>query len=67
MTMPGADAMRRDIEALLCCPVCKSDLALSITMETNNEIIAGKLSCPACKTDYLIVDGIPNMLPPDKR
>jgi uncharacterized protein YbaR (Trm112 family) len=59
--------MKRDIEALLCCPVCKSDLSLSITRETNDEIISGKLSCHTCKTDYLIVDGIPNMLPPDKR
>ena len=59
--------MRRDLEAILCCPVCKSGLALSITRETKNEIISGKLRCEACRSDYLIEDGIPNMLPPDHR
>lgn len=52
---------------ILCCPMCKGDLALTVGKETEGEIIQGNLHCPKCATDYPIEDGIPNMLPPELR
>jgi len=59
--------MKRDLQDILCCPVCKRSLALSVTMENKTEIISGELRCEACKLNYPIEDGIPNMLPPVPR
>jgi uncharacterized protein YbaR (Trm112 family) len=49
---------------ILCCPVCKGDLELSVTDENEKEILEGELRCAACKVDYPIREGIPNLLPP---
>jgi uncharacterized protein YbaR (Trm112 family) len=49
---------------ILCCPVCKGDLVLSVTDENEKEILEGELHCTACKVDYPIREGIPNLLPP---
>jgi uncharacterized protein YbaR (Trm112 family) len=56
--------MRRSLMDILCCPVCKGDLELSVTDENENEILEGELRCAACKVDYPIREGIPNLLPP---
>jgi len=56
--------MRRRIIPLLCCPVCKGDLNLTVTVEDETEIIEGVLHCPACGVDYPINEGIPDLLPP---
>ena len=63
--------MRRELMDILACPVCKSELTLTVTeTETDDgaeEIIAGTLHCAACNEDYPIAGGIPNLLPPDVR
>lgn len=55
--------MRRDLMEILCCPVCKGDLALHVVEETPEEVVAGSLSCGHCKVDYPIEDTIPNLIP----
>ena len=55
--------MKRSLMDILCCPVCKGDLALSVKKEDEKEILEGSLHCGACKADYPIHEGIPNLLP----
>jgi uncharacterized protein YbaR (Trm112 family) len=59
--------MRADLMEILCCPVCKGDLTLTIKREAQGEIVEGNLRCPKCAVDYPIIDGIPDLLPPDQR
>ena len=58
--------MKRELMDILACPVCKGKLELS-TEENEKEIITGSLYCPKCDVKYPIENGIPNLLPPDKR
>jgi uncharacterized protein YbaR (Trm112 family) len=55
--------MRRSLMDILCCPVCKGDLVLTVTEENEKEVLEGELRCSACKADYPIHEGIPNLLP----
>lgn len=55
--------MRRSLMEILCCPVCKGDLLLTVTEENDEEVLEGTLRCEACRVDYPIVEGIPNLLP----
>ncbi|GLI45282.1 hypothetical protein MBOURGENBZM_00740 [Methanoculleus bourgensis] len=48
---------------ILCCPVCKGDLLLTVTEENDEEVLEGTLRCEACRADYPISEGIPNLLP----
>lgn len=48
---------------ILACPVCKGKLELTVE-EGNEEVVTGSLYCQRCDERYLIVDGIPNLLPP---
>lgn len=57
--------MKRWLMDILCCPVCKGDIVLSVTEENEEEIIEGSLRCDACHVDYPIHEGIPNLLPPE--
>lgn len=50
---------------ILCCPVCKGDLRLTITKEEDEEIITGSFTCSSCNVTYPIEEGIPNLLPQD--
>jgi uncharacterized protein YbaR (Trm112 family) len=56
--------MKRSLMEILCCPVCKGDLVLTVIDENEKEILAGELHCAACRADYPIREGIPNLLPP---
>ena len=56
--------MRRSLLDILCCPVCKGDLVLTVVEETEQEIITGSFRCNVCSVTYEITDGIPNLLPP---
>lgn len=58
--------MKRELNDILVCPVCKEKLELKVGEEEGEEIITGSLRCPKCDIDYPIEDGIPNMLPPEK-
>ena len=62
----GELLMKRELMDILACPICKGDLELDVTEETD-EIITGTLYCGKCDEHYPIEDGIPNMLPPDLR
>jgi len=55
--------MRRSLLDILCCPVCKGDLALRSTDEAGGEILEGGLFCRACSVEYPISDGIPDLIP----
>ncbi len=59
--------MKHELMEILCCPMCKGDLVLTVDEEDDNEIISGSLFCEKCDEHYPIEDSIPNMLPPDLR
>jgi len=52
---------------ILCCPLDKSDLELSVAERDGDEIVEGTLTCTDCGESFPIEDGIPNLLPPDMR
>lgn len=58
-------AMKPEVMAILVCPVCRGGLELSVTEESEGEIVSGALYCPNCQRRYPIDDTIPNLLPPD--
>ncbi len=41
--------MKRSLHDILCCPVCKGELVLSVTRESGEEILEGTLTCEACR------------------
>ena len=55
--------MRRSLMDILCCPVCKEELALTVEKENETEILEGELLCAVCDVKYPIREGIPNLLP----
>jgi len=59
--------MRPDLLEILCCPVCRGELALTVSTRDGEEIVRGTLACRRCRVDYPIEDGIPDLLPPDER
>ncbi|TKY91636.1 MAG: Trm112 family protein [Candidatus Methanomarinus sp.] len=59
--------MKHELMEILCCPMCKGDLVLTVDEEDDKEIIKGSLFCGKCNEYYPIEEGIPNMLPPDLR
>ena len=63
---PLAPAMRRDLADIVCCPVHKSRLTLTVTSEdARGDISSGTLHCSQCPFDYPIEEGVPNLLPPE--
>ena len=58
--------MKRELNDILVCPICKGKLELKVVAEEGGEIITGSLRCPKCDIDYPIEDSIPNLLPPEK-
>jgi uncharacterized protein YbaR (Trm112 family) len=52
---------------ILCCPMCKGELSLTVRTGNAHEVLEGNLHCGACNLDYPIEDGIPNMLVPGQR
>lgn len=59
--------MKPELMEILCCPMCRGPLALTVQSQSQREIEQGNLRCAACRLDYPIEDGIPNLLPPDER
>jgi uncharacterized protein YbaR (Trm112 family) len=57
--------MKKELMALLVCPVCKGKLELKTEKAENEEIISGALYCQRCQVSYPISDTIPNLLPPN--
>jgi uncharacterized protein YbaR (Trm112 family) len=59
--------MRLDLMDILACPLDKAELRLDVTAEQDGDVLAGTLTCTECGEAYPIVEGIPNLLPPDLR
>ena len=59
--------MKSDLMDVLCCPVCRGDLTLTVRSREGEEILTGSLHCAKCGVDYPIEDGIPDLLPADER
>ena len=57
--------MKKDLLDIICCPICKEDLTLTINRADGDEILDGKLECKKCHNVYPIEEGIPNLLPPE--
>lgn len=59
--------MRESLMDVICCPVDKAELELTVEEREEDEITDGVLVCTECGEEYPIEDGIPNLLPPDMR
>ena len=59
--------MKKELTDILACPVCKGELELAVEEEKEQEVVTGSLYCRGCDVSYPIADGIPNLLPPDRR
>ena len=58
--------MRKDLVEIVCCPVHKTPLALTVKeQDSHGDVLEGTLRCAACRFDYPIEEGIPNLLPPE--
>lgn len=58
--------MRKDLVEIVCCPVHKSPLKLTVSKkDEHDDILEGTLRCAECRFDYPIEEGIPNLLPPE--
>lgn len=58
--------MRKDLVAIVCCPVHKTALDLKVRQaDEHGDVVQGTLTCGKCRFDYPIEDGIPNLLPPE--
>lgn len=59
--------MKESLMDIICCPLDKHDLELTVDERDDEEILEGTLVCSECGEEYPIEDGIPNLLPPDMR
>ena len=59
--------MKRDMVAILACPMCKGTLDLHVEREQDGDVEKGTLTCPQCNETFPIEDFIPNLLPPTLR
>ncbi|WP_435349480.1 methytransferase partner Trm112 [Haloarchaeobius sp. HRN-SO-5] len=59
--------MKESMMDILCCPMDKGELELTVETEDETEIVSGTLTCTECGETYPIEEGVPNMLPPDMR
>lgn len=58
--------MRRELVEILVCPVTREPLELVVEEEAEDgEVIAGHLYARSLGFKYPIIDGIPNLLPPE--
>ena len=58
--------MKKELVDILACPVCKGELELAVAEEKEQEVVTGSLYCRQGDVTYPIVDGIPNLLPPEQ-
>ncbi len=59
--------MKMELMEILVCPMCRSELDLSVSVQEGDEIVEGSLTCAQCGEIYPIENTIPNMLPPSLR
>jgi uncharacterized protein YbaR (Trm112 family) len=66
MAGPRGKPMRKDLAAIVCCPVHKTSLELRVKeADAHGDVVTGTLWCSKCKFDYPVEQGIPNLLPPE--
>ena len=58
--------MREELVEILACPVCKTELTLTISKKDGEDVLEGALACAKCERSYPVEDGIPNLLPPER-
>jgi uncharacterized protein YbaR (Trm112 family) len=60
--------MKRELMAVLACPQCKDGLDLQVEEEDQGtgEVLKGTLFCVTCGRGYQIVEGIPDLRPPEE-
>ncbi len=49
----------------LCCPVCKGELELKPTEQTDSTVVSGRLTCLECRKSFEIAYGLPNLVHPE--
>jgi len=59
--------LKKKLLDILVCPICKSELKLTVESEKGDEILIGSMYCSKCRVNYPIVDSIPHLLPPEKK
>ena len=59
--------MKDSLLEILVCPVCHGPLELKDAGRNDKEITEGSLFCAKCNYGYKIVEGIPNLLPPENK
>jgi uncharacterized protein YbaR (Trm112 family) len=59
--------MKESLMDIVCCPLDKHELELTVKERDDGEVLEGTLTCTECSETYPIEDGIPNLLPPDMR
>lgn len=57
--------MKSDLLQWICCPGCKSDLALTVTDGDATTVTEGALACTGCAETYPIVRGVPRFVKHD--
>jgi SAM-dependent methyltransferase len=57
--------MNRALLDQLCCPDCRTGLALLDTIEAHGQVESGRLHCTACARDYPVVGFVPRFVPPE--
>ncbi|MSV34287.1 MAG: methyltransferase domain-containing protein [Bryobacterales bacterium] len=55
--------MKQRLLDLIICPLCAGSLNLQATAMDGKEIMEGRLTCQSCGKPYLIVRGVPRLLP----
>jgi uncharacterized protein YbaR (Trm112 family) len=60
----GNREMKKELLDYLVCPMCNDKLELYVTKLSDDEIMEGYLECNYCRNKYLIVDCIPDLIPP---
>lgn len=61
------EIMKRQLLDILACPVCHHcPLELRAEKEDEKGVETGILTCPCCHVDYFIIDGIPDLMPPEQ-
>ena len=59
--------MKEDLMDIICCPLDKQELELTVDERDGDDVIDGTLTCTECGESYPIEEGIPNLLQPDMR
>lgn len=57
--------MHIDVLKWICCPSCKSDLALTVVAGDASSVTDGTLVCACCQTTYPILRGVPRFVASD--